>query len=159
MLLLKATYNLLKKKTEALEKHLDDDLKREINQKTGGDNWHNPAKVLRESKEQSLEEIKRIVQNAEIIDQPESKEKVKLGHKVTVKLNSDKLQNKNIIFHIGTEIDAKYLGSKENSNKERIVSQTSPVGNKIINSKIDEKVRVNSQEYKILEIRPSKYLD
>lgn len=91
-----------------------------------------------------IEEIKRIIDNVEIIENNKSGNQIQIGSSVTVEINGSKE-----IFEIVGEFEADPMNKK--------LSQNSPIGQALINKKVGDLVEVNipagKVQYKIIEIK------
>lgn len=91
-----------------------------------------------------IEEIKRIIDNVEIIENNKSGNQIQIGSSVTVEINGSKE-----IFEIVGEFEADPMNKK--------LSQNSPIGQALINKKVGDLVEINipagKVQYKIVEIK------
>ncbi|MDP2830549.1 MAG: transcription elongation factor GreA [bacterium] len=92
---------------------------------------------------QRIMEIEDHLKRAIIIKPQENKERVRLGHRVTIEA-------------VGQEKTYLILGSSETNPKEGIISHNSPIGSALIGRKVGDRVKVQlankEVEYKIIKI-------
>lgn len=108
---------------------------------------YDAAKDEQRDVESRIEEIEKILKNAEVVDEDEIDiEKINVGCKVTV---LDKVYNEEIIFRI--------VGSTEANSLQNMISNESPVGKSLMGKKIGQTVEVETQagiiKYKVMNIQ------
>ena len=91
-----------------------------------------------------VREIEEILNNAEVVENNKKSDQVQIGSSITVEVNG-----KNEFFQIVGEFEADPMSKK--------LSQTSPIGQALINKRVDDTVEINIPagkiQYKIIEIR------
>ena len=91
-----------------------------------------------------VREIEEILNNAEVVENNNKSDQVQIGSSITVEVNG-----KNEFFQIVGEFEADPMSKK--------LSQTSPIGQALINKRVDDTVEINIPagkiQYKIIEIR------
>ena len=110
---------------------------------------YDAAKDEQRDIEARIEEIEKILKNAEVVDEDEvDLEKVSVGCKVRI-YDCD----------FEEELEYKIVGSTEANSLQGKISNESPVGKALLGAKVGELVKVETQagvmEYKILEIQRS----
>ena len=108
---------------------------------------YDAAKDEQRDIEARIEEIEKILKNAEVVDEDEvDLDKISVGCKV-------KLQD----YEYEEEIEFKIVGSTEANSLQGKISNESPVGKALIGAKVDDVVKVEMPagmvEYKVLEIQ------
>ncbi len=108
---------------------------------------YDAAKDEQRDIETRIEEIEKILSNAEVVDEDEiDLKKINVGCKVTV---LDKEYKE--------EVEFKIVGSTETNSLEHKISNESPVGMALIGKKIGDKIKVDTEygviEYKVLDIQ------
>ncbi len=151
------TYEGLKKLEAELE-HLKVVRREEVSQKIKvareqGDLSENAeydaAKDEQRDIESRIEELEKILKNAEVIDEEEvDLGKINIGCKVKI---LDK--------ELGEEMTIKIVGSTEANSLEGLISNESPVGHALIGAAVGDTVKVETPsgefEYQVLEIQRS----
>ena len=107
---------------------------------------YDAAKEEQRTIESRIEEIEKILKNAEVIDEDEiDKEKISIGCKVKVRDMSEK---EDVIYRI--------VGSTEANSLKGKISNESPVGKALIGLKVGQTAAVETPagvfKYKVLEI-------
>ncbi|MBN2100422.1 GreA/GreB family elongation factor [Candidatus Dojkabacteria bacterium] len=146
-----STIEEISKRIKLMENEFQEELIREIESKTGGDNWHNPNKQLKEAKQITLDELRETYATSQPLSKPQDNKSVHVGHKVTLQTD----QETSLILHICSETDTEILGSKINTTQERMLSIDSTLGKKINKKKIGDIIEVNSKKFKIIKIETS----
>ena len=108
---------------------------------------YDAAKDEQRDVEARIEEIEKILKNAEVVDEDEiDLKKINVGCKVTV-----------LDLEFDEEIDFRIVGSTETDSLQNKISNESPVGIALIGHKKGDKVRVETGygviEYKVLNIQ------
>lgn len=108
---------------------------------------YDAAKDEQRDIELRIEELEKILKNAEVIDEDEiDLEKINIGCKVKV-----------YDEEFDEELEFKLVGSTEANSLEHKISNESPVGQALIGRKVGERVEVETQAgnmtYKILDIQ------
>lgn len=108
---------------------------------------YDAAKDEQRDIELRIEELEKILKNAEVVDEDEvDLEKINIGCKV--KVYDEEFEE---------ELEFKLVGSTEANSLEHKISNESPVGQALIGRKVGEKVEVETQAgimtYKILDIQ------
>jgi len=108
---------------------------------------YDAAKDEQRDIEARIEEIEKILKNAEVVDEDEiDLKKINVGCKVTV-----------LDLEFDEEIDFRIVGSTETDSLQNKISNESPVGIALIGRKKGDKVRVETGygviEYKVLNIQ------
>lgn len=108
---------------------------------------YDAAKDEQRDIELRIEELEKILKNAEVVDEDEvDLEKINIGCKV--KVYDEEFEE---------ELEFKLVGSTEANSLEHKISNESPVGQALIGRKVGEKVEVETQSgimtYKILDIQ------
>ena len=144
------TYEGLKKYEDELE-HLKVVRRKEVADKIKeargqGDLSENAAKDEQRNIESRIEELEKILKNAEVIDEDEiDKEKISIGCKVKVRDMSEK---EDVVYRI--------VGSTEANSLKGKISNESPVGKALIGLKVGQTAAVETPagvfKYKVLEI-------
>ncbi len=151
------TYEGLKKLEAELD-HLKVVRRKEVSQKIKvareqGDLSENAeydaAKDEQRDIESRIEELEKILKNAEVIDEEEvDLGKINIGCKVKI---LDK--------ELGEEMTIKIVGSTEANSLEGLISNESPVGHALIGAAVGDTVKVETPsgefEYQVLEIQRS----
>ena len=151
------TYEGLKKYEEELE-HLKVVRRKEVAQKIKeareqGDLSENAeydaAKDEQRDIETRIEELEKILKNAEVVDEDEvDLEKISIGCKVKI-----------LDLEYNDELEYKIVGSTEANSLKGKISNESPVGKALIGAKVGDVVTVEAQvgslKYKVLEIQRS----
>ena len=111
---------------------------------------YDAAKDEQRDIELRIEEIEKILKNAEVVDETEvDLEKINVG--CLVKVYDEEFDE---------ELEFKLVGSTEANSLEHKISNESPVGQALIGRKVGEKVEVETQAgimvYKILDIQRAK---
>lgn len=154
--LFRETIQELQNRQKDLFQEVKDDLVREIAGKTGGDNWHDTSKLLRASKELTLDEIRQIERAAKPLKKPTNNDKVQKGHKITVDITVKNRKN-NTVFHICDQIDTHFLSPKIRDKDNRMLSVDSPLGKLFINKSVGDQIVYNYRVYLIKKIQVSEY--
>ena len=152
------TYSGLKQYQEELEflksvkrKEIADKLKVAREQGDLSENAeYDAAKDEQRDIELRIEELEKILKNAEVVDETEvDLEKINVG--CLVKVYDEEFDE---------ELEFKLVGSTEANSLEHKISNESPVGQALIGRKVGEKVEVETQAgimvYKILDIQRAK---
>ena len=110
---------------------------------------YDAAKDEQRDIEARIEEIEKILKNAEVVVEDEvDLDKISVGCKVKVH-----------DFEFEEDIELKIVGSTEANSLEGKISNESPVGKALIGRKVDDVVEVETQagvmEYKVLKIERS----
>lgn len=110
---------------------------------------YDAAKDEQRDIEARIEEIEKILKNAEVVVEEEvDLDKINVGCKV--KVYDEEFEE---------EIEFKLVGSSEANSLKGMISNESPVGRALLGHKVGESVQVETQagviEYKILEIQRS----
>lgn len=108
---------------------------------------YDAAKDEQRDIESRIEEIEKILKNAEVVDEDEiDLEKINVGCKVKV---LDQIFNE--------EIEFKIVGSTEANSLQNMISNESPVGKALIGRKVGQTVDVETQagmiKYKVIDIQ------
>lgn len=108
---------------------------------------YDAAKDEQRDIELRIEELEKILKNAEVVDEDEvDLEKINIGCKV--KVYDEEFEE---------ELEFKLVGSTEANSLEHKISNESPVGQALIGRKVGERVEVETQAgimtYKILDIQ------
>lgn len=108
---------------------------------------YDAAKDEQRDIEARIEEIEKILKNAEVVDEDEiDLKKINVGCKVTV-----------LDLEYDDEMDFKIVGSTETNSLENKISNESPVGRALIGKQKGDKVSVETEfgvaEYKVLDIQ------
>ncbi len=108
---------------------------------------YDAAKDEQRDIETRIEEIEKILSNAEVVDEDEiDLKKINVGCKVTV---LDKEYKE--------EVEFKIVGSTETNSLEHKISNESPVGMALIGKKVGDKIKIDTEygviEYKVLDIQ------
>ena len=111
---------------------------------------YDAAKEEQRDIELRIEELEKILKNAEVVDETEvDLEKINVG--CLVKVYDEEFDE---------ELEFKLVGSTEANSLEHKISNESPVGQALIGRKVGEKVEVETQAgimvYKILDIQRAK---
>ena len=111
---------------------------------------YDAAKDEQRDIELRIEELEKILKNAEVVDETEvDLEKINVG--CLVKVYDEEFDE---------ELEFKLVGSTEANSLEHKISNESPVGQALIGRKVGEKVEVETQAgimvYKILDIQRAK---
>lgn len=111
---------------------------------------YDAAKDEQRDIELRIEELEKILKNAEVVDETEvDLEKINVG--CLVKVYDEEFDE---------ELEFKLVGSTEANSLEHKISNESPVGQALIGRKVGEKVEVETQVgimvYKILDIQRAK---
>ena len=111
---------------------------------------YDAAKDEQRDIELRIEELEKILKNAEVVDETEvDLEKINVG--CLVKVYDEEFDE---------ELEFKLVGSTEANSLEHKISNESPVGQALIGRKVGEKVEVETQAgimvYKILDIQREK---
>ena len=111
---------------------------------------YDAAKDEQRDIELRIEELEKILKNAEVVDETEvDLEKINVG--CLVKVYDEEFDE---------ELEFKLVGSTESNSLEHKISNESPVGQALIGRKVGEKVEVETQAgimvYKILDIQRAK---
>lgn len=111
---------------------------------------YDAAKDEQRDIELRIEELEKIIKNAEVVDETEvDLEKINVG--CLVKVYDEEFDE---------ELEFKLVGSTEANSLEHKISNESPVGQALIGRKVGEKVEVETQAgimvYKILDIQRAK---
>lgn len=110
---------------------------------------YDAAKDEQRAIEAKIEELEKIIRNAEVIDETSfDKDTVSIGS--TVKFYDEEFEE---------ELEYRIVGSTESDILKGLISNESPLGKALIGSKIGQEVEVESAEgasrYKVLEISRS----
>ena len=110
---------------------------------------YDAAKDEQRDIEARIEELEKILKNAEVVDEDEvDLEKINIGCKVKV-----------LDVEYNEECEYKIVGSTEANSLKGKISNESPVGKALIGAKVGDSVSVETQagvfEYKVLEIQRS----
>ncbi len=148
------TYEGLKKYEDELEhlkvvrrKEVADKIKEARGQGDLSENAeYDAAKDEQRNIESRIEELEKILKNAEVIDEDEiDKEKISIGCKVKVRDMSEK---EDVVYRI--------VGSTEANSLKGKISNESPVGNGLMGLKVGQTAAVETPagvfKYKVLEI-------
>ena len=151
------TYSGLKQYQEELEnlksvkrKEIADKLKVAREQGDLSENAeYDAAKDEQRDIEARIEELEKILKNAEVVDEDEvDLERINVGCKVRIKDMTEK-----------EECEYKIVGSSEADSLNGKISNESPVGKALIGSKVGDTVKVETAagvfKYKVLEIQRS----
>ena len=108
---------------------------------------YDAAKDEQRDIEARIEEIEKLLKNAEIVDEDEvDLDKISVGCKVKV-----------LDVEFDEEEDFKIVGSSEASSLQGKISNESPVGKALLGAKVGDTVNVETQagiiQYKVLEIQ------
>ena len=111
---------------------------------------YDAAKDEQRDIEARIEEIEKILKNAEVVVEDEvDLDKISVGCKVRVH-----------DFEFDEDIELKLVGSTEANSLEGKISNESPVGKALIGARVGDTIKVETQageiEYKVLEIQRSK---
>lgn len=111
---------------------------------------YDAAKDEQRDIELRIEELEKILKNAEVVDETEiDLEKINVG--CVVKVYDEEFEE---------ELEFKLVGSTEANSLEHKISNESPVGQALIGRKVGEKVEVETQAgimvYRILDIQRAK---
>lgn len=149
------TYAGLKKLEEELEhlkvvkrKEIADKIKEAREQGDLSENAeYDAAKEEQGHIEKRIEEIEKILKNAEVVDEEEiDLDKISIGCKVKI-----------YDVEFSEELEIKIVGSMEADSLENMISNESPVGKALMGRKVGESVDVEMQagvsQYKILDIQ------
>ena len=151
------TYEGLKKLEEELEdlkvnrrKEVADKIKEAREQGDLSENAeYDAAKDEQREIEARIEELEKILKNAEVVDEDEvDVDTINIGCKVKV-----------LDMEFDEELEFRIVGSTEASSLQGKISNESPVGKALLRHKVGDVVEVETQagviEYKILEIQKS----
>lgn len=151
------TYEGLKKLEEELEdlkvnrrKEVADKIKEAREQGDLSENAeYDAAKDEQREIEARIEELEKILKNAEVVDEDEvDVDTINIGCKVKV-----------LDMEFDEELELRIVGSTEASSLQGKISNESPVGKALLRHKVGDVVEVETQagviEYKILEIQKS----
>ena len=151
------TYEGLKKLEEELEdlkvvrrKEVADKIKEAREQGDLSENAeYDAAKDEQREIEARIEELEKILKNAEVVDEDEvDVDTINIGCKVKV-----------LDVEFDEELEFRIVGSTEASSLQGKISNESPVGKALLRHKVGDVVEVETQagviEYKILEIQKS----
>ena len=151
------TYEGLKKLEEELEdlkvvrrKEVADKIKEAREQGDLSENAeYDAAKDEQREIEARIEELEKILKNAEVVDEDEvDVDTINIGCKVKV-----------LDMEYDEELELRIVGSTEASSLQGKISNESPVGKALLRHKVGDVVEVETQagtvEYKILEIQKS----
>ncbi len=108
---------------------------------------YDAAKDEQRDIEARIEEIEKILKNAEVVDEDEiDTEKINVGCKVKVLDKSLK-----------EEIEFKIVGSTEANSLQNMISNESPVGKELLGKKVGQTVAIETQagviKYKVMDIQ------
>ncbi len=151
------TYEGLKKLEEELEdlkvvrrKEVADKIKEAREQGDLSENAeYDAAKDEQREIEARIEELEKILKNAEVVDEDEvDVDTINIGCKVKI-----------LDMEFDEELEFRIVGSTEASSLQGKISNESPVGKALLRHKVGDVVEVETQagmiEYKILEIQKS----
>ena len=151
------TYEGLKKLEDELEdlkvvrrKEVADKIKEAREQGDLSENAeYDAAKDEQREIEARIEELEKILKNAEVVDEDEvDVDTINIGCKVRV-----------LDMEYDEELELRIVGSTETSSLQDKISNESPVGKALLRHKVGDVVEVETQagvvEYKILEIQKS----
>ena len=151
------TYEGLKKLEEELEdlkvvrrKEVADKIKEAREQGDLSENAeYDAAKDEQREIEARIEELEKILKNAEVVDEDEvDVDTINIGCKVKV-----------LDMEFDEELEFRIVGSTEASSLQGKISNESPVGKALLRHKVGDVVEVETQagaiEYKVLEIQKS----
>ena len=111
---------------------------------------YDAAKDEQRDIEARIEELEKILKNAEVVDEDEvDLEKINIGCQVKI-----------LDVEFDEELEYKIVGSTEANSLKGKISNESPVGKALIGSKVGDVINVETQagvfQYKVLEIQRSK---
>ncbi|MEX0689954.1 MAG: transcription elongation factor GreA [Candidatus Paceibacterota bacterium] len=141
-------FESLEKELEELKTEGRNDIAQKLkNAKELGDLSENfeyqEARKEKDLLEQKINRVENIIRNSEIIKKPVKKDVVFVGSKVTV--------NKN-----GKESSYTIVGSSETDPENGLISNESPLGKNLINSRVGDEVKIKTPKgdvsYKVVKI-------
>ena len=111
---------------------------------------YDAAKDEQRDIEARIEELEKILKNAEVVDEDEvDLEKINIGCQVKI-----------LDVEFDEELEYKIVGSTEANSLKGKISNESPVGKALIGAKVGDVINVETQagvfQYKVLEIQRSK---
>jgi transcription elongation GreA/GreB family factor len=151
--LLRKTIEVLRSDVDRLEKEMLQTLEREIGSKTGGDNWHNPNKVIQESKQRILDEKRQWLRMSSSVHMLSPMKKVDVGAVVMLRGADHTVQ----YLHVGTFRDTATISSLVNKGNRRIISVESPAGSAIVGKSVGDRVVFGKNSFGIERISVSPF--
>ncbi len=98
-------------------------------------------------------ELESLISRLRPIQRLSSPNRVCLGHLVLLRNDA----GKELQLHMCSDVDVKYLQSNLDDSSERLLSISSPLGQKLQNKRVDENVEVGGLMFRVVEISDSDY--